>query len=659
MALVDRIFKAGSSQKEIVVIPGSIQGLPKTTPFEEVGVSGLLRTRGTGYVFEEWLADLSTYRQKQIYREMRDNDAVIGSMFFALEMILRRAEWRVEPAKGAKGDDIAEFIKTCLDDMSHTFEDFVAECTSEFAFGFSLFETIYKRRRGPDGRKASRFDDGLIGWRKFAPRAQESILYWIWDEEGGLQGAVQLAAPDYKTVPIPIDKLLLFRTTSLKNNPEGRSMLRNCYRCFDAETEILTRGGWKKGLDLDGSEEVAVWNSSRKELYEKPSEIHRYGYEGDLVHFESSLLDQAVTPNHEVWVSDHGVDFHRVRADESRLEFHEVSGPGCASIQLSRPDAIFRSSYKGPVWCVTTKSGVVYVRRNGKGCWSGNSWFFKRRIEEVEGIGIERDLCGLPILYASAEALASMGGMGAAKKLVTNIRMDDQAGVVLPMAFDDNKNPMVKLELLRSGGTKVADVNAAITRYNQDMLNTILAGFVQFGEAPHGSRALHLSATAIFSEAISAFMDSIAAVLNRIAIPRLMALNQMDLKFAPRLIPGEVGVRDLNELSEYVSRLAQSGLTFFDSETSAYLRKVARLPDEPDMEEPPPPGAAVSGTPLVPIAPEDGGPQPPPTPDQVPPASKAKPEAQGPTPGSSAAKPQGAAAPTNPADAKGRLQGVA
>jgi len=484
------LFSKIAKSMDMVPIPGSQTASVRPTPFEEIGVSGLLRTKGVGYVYEEWLRDLSTHRQKQIYREMRDNDAVIGSMFFALEMILRRAEWRVEPAKGKKGDEYGEFLTSCMQDMSHTWEDFIAECTSEFAFGFALFESIYKRRKGQAGKSPSRFDDGLIGWRKFAPRAQESILYWIWDDEGGLQGAVQLAAPDYHTVPIPIEQLLLFRTTSLKNNPEGRSVLRNCYR----------------------------------------------------------------------------------------------------------------------------------------------PWFFKRRIEEVEGIGIERDLCGLPVLSASAEALEAMGGMGAAKRLVTNIRMDDQAGIVLPMIVDDNGNQMVKLELLRSGGTKVADVNAAITRYNQDMLNTILAGFIQFGQSPHGSRALHLSATEIFSLAISAFMDSIAAVMNRIAIPRLLALNQMDLEFAPKVMPGEVGVRDLNELSEYISRLAQSGLTFFDRETSGYLRKIARLPDEPEEMPTPPPGAVPGQPPVLPG------------------------EAPNPVPGK---KPQGAEAPATEQDAKSRLQGVA
>lgn len=452
MSLIDRIAKSGS---EMVPIPGSTVMIEKPRPFAEIGVSGLLRTSGVGYVFDENLRDLATHRAKQVYREMRDNDAVIGSMFFALEMILRRSEWRVEPGEGKKGKEYAEFIESCLDDMSSPWEDFVAECVSMFAFGFALFETVYKRRQGQDPgtekdedgdeieKPSSKFDDGLVGWRKFAPRAQESILYWSWDKQGGLQGAVQLAAPDYKTVPMPISKLMLFRTTALKNSPEGRSLLRNCYR----------------------------------------------------------------------------------------------------------------------------------------------SYYFKRRIEEVEGIGIERDLCGIPVLSASAEAIEAMGGNNKAQQLVRNIRVDDQMGVVLPLAYDDKGNPLVKLELLKAGGGKQSSPSEAIARYNADMLNTVLAGFVQFGQGPTGSRALHMSATQIFSLAIGAFMDSVAAVMNRIAIPRLMAMNKMDLKSAPKMKAGEIGVRDLEELADFVQKLSAGGLTFFDRPTANYLRKAARLPEEPEGVE--------------------------------------------------------------------------
>lgn len=41
--------------------------------------------------------------------------------------------------------------------------------------------------------------------------------------------------------------------------------------------------------------------------------------------------------------------------------------------------------YTGKVWCPTTTSGVVYIRRNGKSTWSGNS-FPKGRVDKGESI---------------------------------------------------------------------------------------------------------------------------------------------------------------------------------------------------------------------------------------------------------------------------------
>ena len=102
-------------------------------------------------------------------------------------------------------------------------------------FGYSVFEIVYKIRRGPNSRSPkfrSNFTDGLVGWRKIAMRAQDTISEWVIDEDGGIRGYYQNAAPNYETVFIPIEKSLLFRTEVNKNNPEGRSLLRNAYRSY-------------------------------------------------------------------------------------------------------------------------------------------------------------------------------------------------------------------------------------------------------------------------------------------------------------------------------------------------------------------------------------------------------------------------------------------
>jgi len=96
-------------------------------------------------------------------------------------------------------------------------------------FGFAPFEVVYKRRLGQDRDISSHYDDGLIGWRKFAFRAQDTVSEWLFDDAGGVQGMVQSCAPDYKRVEIPIEKMILYRTTAAKNNPQGISALRTSY----------------------------------------------------------------------------------------------------------------------------------------------------------------------------------------------------------------------------------------------------------------------------------------------------------------------------------------------------------------------------------------------------------------------------------------------
>lgn len=64
--------------------------------FLELGSTGLL-TSG-GYVSEEWLDKLIGHLGLRAYREMRDNDPIVGAIMHCIEMLLRGVAWTVEPA---------------------------------------------------------------------------------------------------------------------------------------------------------------------------------------------------------------------------------------------------------------------------------------------------------------------------------------------------------------------------------------------------------------------------------------------------------------------------------------------------------------------------------------------------------------------------------
>lgn len=199
---------------------------------------GVLGTTGlkeqSGYIFEEFLPRLQQPRGTQVYKEMRDNSSVVGALLFAIQNLIRQAEWRIEPASDTpEAKQWAEFVEGALTDMSHTWEEFIIEVLSMLPFGWSYHEIVYKLRRGKsrDPRFNSKFDDGLIGWRKFPIRSQDTLWKWEFAPDGSsLRGMWQFSYYGTQTTShafVPIEKALLFRNEGHKNNPEGRSILRN------------------------------------------------------------------------------------------------------------------------------------------------------------------------------------------------------------------------------------------------------------------------------------------------------------------------------------------------------------------------------------------------------------------------------------------------
>ena len=430
----------------------------KARLFAEYGVSGL--KRWSGVVDEEWLTQLATQEKRhKIYREMRDNDPVVGAVLFAIEMLVRQATWRVSPASPSdEHTEAADFVQGCLDDMSSSWSAVVSEALTFLTYGWSYHEIVYKQRLGEQPEESgappsSRFADGRIGWRKLPGRAQDSLDRWEFDAAGGLRGMWQSPPPDYRPRFVPIEKALLFRTTSERGSPEGRSILRNCWR----------------------------------------------------------------------------------------------------------------------------------------------PWFFKKRIEEIEGIGVERDLAGFPVITAPARIMQSGATAAEAsmytqlKKMVRNIRRDEQEGMVLPSDRDEKGNALIEFKLVSTGGGRQFSTTEVIHRYDSRIAASVMADFILLGQQRVGSFALASSKTELFSTAIGAYLDGIAEVMNRHAIPRLFAINGWAQDKLPKMDHGDVEMPNLGELGQFLMQLTAAGAPMFpDEDLEDHLRDMARLPKRK-------PGAAGAG----------------------------------------------------------------
>jgi hypothetical protein len=406
--------------------------------FIEIGSSGLRRSGGI--INEEFLPNLQGVKGFKVYREMRDNDPVVGAMLYAIDKVITRLDWTVE------GDDerTTVFVQECLDDMSESWDATLQNILSMLVYGWSFHELVYKMRGGQtsDPRTHSRFSDNRIGWRKWPVRAQETLQEWILDEKGGIQGMIQMDPSGGGLHRIPIEKALLFRTTTNRNNPEGFSLIRNAYR----------------------------------------------------------------------------------------------------------------------------------------------PWFYKRRIEEIEAVGIERDLAGLPMAYVPPEYLMNTASPGqkavlqAITDIVQNVKRNEQEGIVFPAAYDDNGNRIFDLTLLSASGARQFDTGAVIQRYDQRIAMSLLSDFLLLGSDRVGSFALGTAKVDLWTLAVDSIAKSIAEVVNQFAIPRLLKLNAMRMDKMPQLTYGQVSSVELSDVADYVSKLVGVGAIMPDPSLEDHLRSLGDLP---------------------------------------------------------------------------------
>lgn len=240
---------------------------------DEIGRIGQKRYGGTFY--EEFLRELRGKKGIETYREMAENDDTIGAILFAVEMLIRQASWNVEPGGDTPKDkEAAEFVEQCMHDMQDTWTDTISEILSFLTYGWSFHEIVYKRRMGKtrDQKTRSKYNDGLIGWRKLPIRAQETLYQWEYDDEDNLIAMTQLPPPNYGLITIPMDKAMLFRTKSRKGNPEGRSILRNAYRSWYFKRRIQEYEGIGIERDLAGlpvfttPENIAIWDEDDPDM---------------------------------------------------------------------------------------------------------------------------------------------------------------------------------------------------------------------------------------------------------------------------------------------------------------------------------------------------------------------------------------------------------
>lgn len=272
-----------------------------------------------------------------------------------------------------------------------------------------------------------------------------------------------------------------------------------------------------------------------------------------------------------------------IRAQETLLNW-EFDALGNVSAMVQHDPASYRQS------TIPLAKALHFRSRAFKGNPEGRSilrnayrpWYFKKRIEEIQGIGIERDLAGLPVAWVPPELLGEnlpadlLAVKTALQKMVTNIRRDEQEGILFPLVYDENGHKLYDLTLLSTGGTRQFDTRAVIEHYNREMAMSLLTDVVLLGHEAVGSFALADSKTSLLAVGIGAYLGSIAEILNTQALPPLWELNGLPLELMPRIQHGDIEHVNLAEFGGFIRELSAAGFGLEDIEND--IRRRAGLP---------------------------------------------------------------------------------
>jgi hypothetical protein len=236
------------------------------------------------------------------------------------------------------------------------------------------------------------------------------------------------------------------------------------------------------------------------------------------------------------------------------------------------------------------------VRRNGKSCWSGNSWYLKKNIEDIEAIGVERDLAGIPIMRVPENVLLGSDADAVSardyyKQVITNIHRNQDEGIILPSTLyppeDGGPGLMYDIQLLGPSSQRQFMTGDIINRYNKMIAMTVLADFLMLGQDQTGSYALAETRNDIFSLSITAILDSIAETINSYAVPRLARLNaNINPQSLPKLTHGDIASSAGLDIANAISLLARGGVTIPDTvDFRNKIWNILHLPTEPEPED--------------------------------------------------------------------------
>jgi len=283
----------------------SVMDTPERFKMSEAGYLGLSIFNGVSN--EELKKELNFPYSIKTYRNMSYHSS-INSALTLFDNLIGKATWSMVPPKDATEEEKNQcsVIEQMMHDMEGTWPEFIRDVLSMNLYGFSVHEKVYRKRFRSNG---SKYNDGIIGWKKLPIRSQETIEKFIFSQDGNdLVGVKQnLSGIDdnynrfsqrlQNEVTLPMSKVLHFRSGKHRGDPFGKSPLRDAYLAWRFLTALEDLEATGVSKDLNGLPILSIPPQYLSEDASPSQKAIKAYYENAMRNLQMNQQSAIILPN--------------------------------------------------------------------------------------------------------------------------------------------------------------------------------------------------------------------------------------------------------------------------------------------------------------------------------------------------------------------------
>lgn len=230
---------------------------------------------------------------------------------------------------------------------------------------------------------------------------------------------------------------------------------------------------------------------------------------------------------------------------------------------------------------------LIFVNEREGDNWWGTSmlraaykhWYYKDKFYKIDAMAFERQGMGVPVMKMPQGYTES--DERKAKTVLENLRADGKQYIIMPTGYE--------FEFANMGASSTRDPQNSISHHNKEILQSVLAQFLELGMSAggSGSRAVSMDHSELFLKAMEAIAGTIVDEINKNLIPELVDLNFNDVQKYPKLDFAGIEKVDMDALSKAYSTLVTAGALTPTDDDQQYIRGAMGLPPrtQEDIDE--------------------------------------------------------------------------